>query len=124
MTGWDIAVIGGGVAGSTAATLLAQRGLRVILIEKGVFPRHKVCGEFLSPDGVDVLRRLGVWSRLTASHPPRIHSFTLTAQRRETRHRLPSPGWGVSRWVLDQLLWEHAQDSGVATWGRCTVEQV
>jgi menaquinone-9 beta-reductase len=124
MTDWDIAVIGGGVAGSTAAALLAQRGLRVILIEKGAFPRHKVCGEFLSPDGADVLRRLGVWSRVEADHPPRIHSFTLTAGKRQTRHRLPAPGWGVSRWVLDRVLWEHAGGVGVARWERCTVEQV
>jgi menaquinone-9 beta-reductase len=124
MTEWDIAVIGGGVAGSTAAALLAQRGLGVILIEKGAFPRQKVCGEFLSPEGADVLRRLGVWPRLEAHHPPRIHSFALTAGRRETRHRLPAPGWGVSRWVLDHVLWEHAKRSGVATQEHCTVEQV
>jgi flavin-dependent dehydrogenase len=124
MTDWDIAVIGGGVAGSTAAALLAQHGLRVILIEKGAFPRHKVCGEFLSPDGADVLRRLGVWSRLEGERPPRIHSFTLTAGTRETRHKLPSPGCGVSRWVLDHVLWEHAGGVGVARRERCTVEQV
>jgi flavin-dependent dehydrogenase len=121
---WDIAVIGGGVAGSTAAALLAQHGLRVTLIEKGTFPRQKVCGEFLSPEGADVLRRLGGWPELEAYHPPRIHSFTLSAGRRETRHRLPTPGWGVSRWVLDHVLWEHAQRSGVATQERCTVEHV
>jgi 2-polyprenyl-6-methoxyphenol hydroxylase-like FAD-dependent oxidoreductase len=124
MTAWDIAVIGAGVAGSTAAALLAQRGLRVILIERGAYPRQKVCGEFLSPEGVDVLRHLGVWSQIEAHHPPRIDGFTLTAGRRETRHRLPSPGSGVSRWVLDQVLWEHAQRSGVTTRERCTVAQV
>jgi flavin-dependent dehydrogenase len=112
------------VAGSTAAALLAQRGLRVILIEKGAFPRQKVCGEFLSPEGADVLRRLGVWPQVEAHYPPSIHSFTLTAGRRETRHRLPAPGWGVSRWVLDHVLWEHAKRLGVVTQERCTVEQV
>jgi flavin-dependent dehydrogenase len=63
MTAWDIAIIGGGVAGSTAAALLAQHGLQVILIEKGTFPRQKVCGEFLSPEGADVLSRLGCGHR-------------------------------------------------------------
>jgi flavin-dependent dehydrogenase len=124
MTTWDIAVIGAGVAGCAAAALLAQRGLRVILLEKGSLPRQKVCGEFLSPEGADVLRRLGVWPQVEAHHPPRIEGFTLTAGRRQTRHRLPCSGWGVSRWVLDHLLWEHAQRSGVVTHERCAVEQV
>ena len=101
-----------------------EQGLRVILIEKGTFPRQKVCGEFLSPEGADVLSRLGVWPQVEAYHPQRIDGFTLTAGRRQTRHRLPSPGWGVSRWVLDHLLWEHAKRSGVATHERCTVAQV
>jgi menaquinone-9 beta-reductase len=124
MTAWDVAVIGAGVAGSTAAALLARHGLQVILIEKGAFPRQKVCGEFLSPEGADVLHRLGVWPHVEAHHPQRIDGFTLTAGRRQTRHRLPYPGWGVSRWVLDHLLWQHAKCSGVATHERCTVEQV
>jgi menaquinone-9 beta-reductase len=124
MTECDIAVIGGGIAGSTVAALLAQRGLRVVLIEKGVFPRKKVCGEFLSPEGADVLRRLGVWPRIEAHHPPRIHGFTLTAGHQETRHTLPFPGWGVSRWVLDHALWEYAVYCGVVTQEHCAVEQV
>jgi menaquinone-9 beta-reductase len=124
MTAWDIAVIGAGVAGSTAAALLAQRGLGIILIEKGAYPRQKVCGEFLSPEGAGVLRRLGVWPLIEAHHPPRIDGFTLSAGRRETRHKLPAPGWGVSRGVLDHVLWEHAKRSGVMTQEHCTVAQV
>jgi flavin-dependent dehydrogenase len=124
MTAWDVAVIGGGVAGSTAAALLARHGLRVILMEKGAFPRQKVCGEFLSPEGADVLSRLGVWPQLDAQHLRRINGFTLTAGRRQTRHRLPSPGWGVSRWLLDHELWEHAQRSGAVTRQRCPVVRV
>ncbi len=124
MTEWDIAVIGGGIAGSTAAALLAQHGLRVILLEKGDFPRQKVCGEFLSPEGVDVLRRLGVWPHLSRHNPPRIHSLTLTAVGRETRQMLPLPGWGVSRWVLDHALWEHAGRSGVVTRDHCMAQQI
>ncbi len=124
MSAWDIAIIGAGVSGSTAAVLLAQRGLRVILLDKGSYPRQKVCGEFLSPDAVDVLCRVGVWPQIEACHPPRIDGFTLTASGRETRHKLFSPGYGVSRWLLDQTLWEHARHVGVTTKERCTVMQV
>jgi flavin-dependent dehydrogenase len=124
MSTWDIAVIGAGVAGSTAAALLAQRGLRIILFEKGSYPRQKVCGEFLSPEAVEVLRHAGVWPRIEAYHPPRIDGFTLSVGSRETHHRLASPGYGVSRWLLDQTLWNYAQQAGVTTQERCTVTQV
>jgi menaquinone-9 beta-reductase len=124
MTAWDIAVIGGGVAGSAAAALMAQGGLRVILLEKGAWPRQKVCGEFLSPEGAAVLRRLGVWPRIETYHPPQIHGFTLTAEGREMRCQLPQPGWGLSRWLLDHALWEHATGAGVSTREHCTVERV
>ena len=89
---------------------MAQRGLRVILLDKGSYPRQKVCGEFLSPEAVDVLGRAGVWPQIEAYHPPRIDGFTLTAGSRETRHKLSAPGYGVSRWVMTQ--------------DRCTVTQV
>lgn len=124
MTAWDIAVIGAGVAGSTAAALLAQRGLRVILLDKGSYPRQKVCGEFLSPEAVEVLCRVGVWPQIQVHYPPCIDSFTLTAGSHETRQKLSTPGYGVSRWLLDQTLWEHAQQAGVTTQEHCTVTQV
>jgi flavin-dependent dehydrogenase len=101
MIEWDVAVVGGGIAGSTAAALMARHGLRIILLEKAGFPRQKVCGEFLSPEGADVLRRVGAWPHLDVHNPPRVQRLTLTASGRETRHRLPCAGWGVSRWVLD-----------------------
>jgi flavin-dependent dehydrogenase len=124
MIAWDVAVIGGGVAGSTAAALLAQHGLRVILFEKGKFPRQKVCGEFLSPDGADVLQRVGVWPQIYRHSPPPIHSLTLTFREGEAQRKLPVPGWGVSRWILDDALWQHAQRMGVTTRERCTVQHI
>jgi flavin-dependent dehydrogenase len=124
MTTWDVAVIGGGVAGSAAAALLARRGLRVVLFDKGRFPRQKVCGEFLSPEGAEVLRRVGVWPRIRLHNPPAIHSLALTAGGGEVRRKLPVPGWGVSRWLLDDALWQHAQGVGVTAYDRATVTHV
>lgn len=124
MVAWDVAVIGGGLAGSVAAALLKQGGLRVILLEKGTFPREKVCGEFLSPDGVDLLRRLGIWARLERACPRPIRTLTLSSRSRAVQCALPSPGWCMSRWNLDHLLWGYAQDVGVEAWERCPVTHV
>lgn len=45
---WDLIIIGGGLAGLSSAILSSRQGLKVLVIEKGSYPRHKVCGEFIS----------------------------------------------------------------------------
>ena len=56
---FDAVVVGAGPAGSAAAAVLAEHGRSVLLLEKDVFPRHKVCGEFLSADALPSLDRIG-----------------------------------------------------------------
>jgi flavin-dependent dehydrogenase len=60
MVTWDAVVVGGSVAGATAARELARRGLRVALVERATFPRFKACGEGLLPHGVAALRESGI----------------------------------------------------------------
>lgn len=60
MVTWDAVVVGGSVAGATAARELARRGLRVALVERAAFPRFKPCGEGLLPHGVAALRASGL----------------------------------------------------------------
>jgi geranylgeranyl reductase family protein len=57
---WDVAVVGCGPAGATAALCLARQGVRVIAFDKQSFPREKVCGDGLMPDALRVLTRLGL----------------------------------------------------------------
>jgi len=59
-TSADVIVVGAGPAGSTAATYLARSGVDVLLLEKSVFPRDKVCGDGLTPRGVKQVLALGV----------------------------------------------------------------
>ena len=55
---YDLIVIGGGPAGCAAAITAAQEGASVLLQERGRFPRHKVCGEFVSAESLHVLEKL------------------------------------------------------------------
>src|SRR3954470_11274052 len=56
----DVAIVGGGPAGSSCAIVCAERGLRTVVLERETFPREKVCGDCLNPACWPVLTRLGV----------------------------------------------------------------
>src|SRR5271170_38724 len=64
---YDAIVIGGGPAGSTAASTLAMKGRKVVLLEREKFPRYHI-GESLLPYGYGTLERLGVLDKMKASH--------------------------------------------------------
>ena len=85
-----------------------QSGGRALLIEKSHFPRHKVCGEFLSPEIAPVLDRLGVWLRFLESEPAPIRRFALHFRKSEKLCRLPETAYGLSRYRFDQMLFEEA----------------
>jgi flavin-dependent dehydrogenase len=55
---YDLIVVGGGPAGTSAAITCARHGARVLLLERGQFPRHKVCGEFVSAESLELLSDL------------------------------------------------------------------
>src|SRR3954462_12657707 len=61
----DVIVIGGGPAGSTAATILAQRGRKVLVVEREKFPRFQI-GESMLPYSNDIFRRIGVFDKLAS----------------------------------------------------------
>ena len=57
---FDVIVVGAGPAGAAIAILLAERGLRILVLDRARFPRPKICGEYLSPETLRILDRLGV----------------------------------------------------------------
>ena len=105
-------MIGAGPAGSAAALAALGRGLAVTLYDKSAFPRHKVCGEFLSPEIEPVLRHLGVWDSFLAAGPARLRRVVLHFRRGEKKWDLESPAWGLSRFALDHLLLSAAVSAG------------
>lgn len=108
----SIAILGGGPAGSSAAIAARLERCAVDLIEKSKFPRHKVCGEFFSPEIEADLKRLGAWDGFMASGPARILRMKLHFGRREKICRFPDPAWGLSRYTFDALLFDRAQQLG------------
>jgi flavin-dependent dehydrogenase len=107
-----IHVIGGGPAGSTAALAASLLGSTVQLVEKSKLPRHKVCGEFLSPEIIPVLDRLGVLDSFLDRKPARIHRMQLHFGAKCKISRLPEPAYGLSRFEYDHLLLNSAKAAG------------
>jgi len=118
-----ILVAGAGPAGSAAALTLAAAGLAPELCERSSFPRHKVCGEFLSPEIQPLLEKLGVAEGFLALGPARITYAELQFGRARRRFRLPEPAWGLSRFALDDYLARSARLRG-ATWRRESVSSL
>jgi len=112
MSGIPIQVIGAGPAGSAAAISAIQCGAQVELVERSHFPRHKVCGEFLSPEIVPALERLGVWCSIEARNPPRIRRMVLHFGERQRADCLSDGAFGLSRYALDEILFSKAVESG------------
>lgn len=103
-------IVGGGVAGATAAAALARVGERVTLAERTSGPHHKVCGEFLSWEAVRGLAAIGFDARALGGAP--INRLRLVAGKRAAEAALPGTAIGVSRHRLDEALLAHAAASG------------
>lgn len=106
----DVLIIGGGLAGLASAIHLSQKGLNVTLIEKADYPKHKVCGEYISNEILPYLLWLG--ADVSALHPTHISKFEFTTNSRMAKAQLPLGGFGISRYVLDHFLYQKALANG------------
>jgi menaquinone-9 beta-reductase len=107
-----IHILGGGPAGSAAALGVLRHGTRVRVIEKSRLPRHKVCGEFLSPEIGPELEQLGVWDAFLAAGPARVRRTALHFGAHKKSSRLPEPAFGLSRYAFDLMLLDQARAAG------------
>jgi flavin-dependent dehydrogenase len=117
----DVVVIGGGPAGSTASTLIAQQGYRVQLFERERFPRFHI-GESLIPETYWVLKRLNMLPKMQASHFVRKYSVQfVNAHGRQSapfyfwdnKPHECSQTWQVVRSEFDQMMLQNAREHGV-----------
>lgn len=107
---FDLAVIGGGPAGAAAAWSGVRRGWRVALLERGGFPRDKVCGEFVSAEAVPLLAAMA--PALAEAAPLITAAAFISPRGRRVAFPLAAPALGVSRLALDAALFEAAGTAG------------
>jgi menaquinone-9 beta-reductase len=124
---FDLAVIGGGPAGSAAAITAARLGARVVLFEARDFPRHKVCGEFVSSEALavlmDLLQELPKGRSLLEKAPAIDRTRLFLGECRIEAPISPAAG-SITRYDLDAQLWHAAQAAGVETHASCKVSAV
>ncbi len=114
---FDAIIIGGGLAGCSAAIELAKHDHHVALIEADSYPRAKVCGEFLSPESVKLFSKLDFLDNLYGLYPTKINTVRITGtQNIEWRSKFPEPAIGISRYSLDEGLVNHAKSYGVTVY--------
>lgn len=111
MKEFDIAIVGGGLAGLTSAIHLAGAGLKVCVLEKDPYPQHKVCGEYLSREVLPYLESLGV--NLELQKPVYINTLKYSnPSGKIIDTTLPQGGIGMSRYLLDSVLFKKALENG------------
>lgn len=132
-TSLDVLVVGAGPGGSAVAALLARRGWRVAVVDRAAFPRDKACSEYMSPETVRLLDRLGVVARLEAAGAAPLQGTAVTGARGSRLHGRfafagPPPfrptGLSVARRILDHALVGAAREAGAEVLERTAVEEL
>lgn len=120
----EVIVVGAGPAGSTAAILLVQKGHDVLLIDKQIFPRDKVCGDAIPPEAIMLLNKLGMQQILqTAIEDSLFYKMESIRISSPAGYKLDIPLWKhndgfnghgyfVPRFIFDELIRSHAIISG------------
>ena len=127
----DVLVVGTGPGGSAAAALLARAGFSVTAVDRAAFPRDKACSEYMSPEAVRLLDRLGVVSELEAAGAAPLHGTRVIAAGGSRLHGrfaragvtpFRPTGLSLSRRLLDDTLVGAARAAGAAVLERTAVE--
>lgn len=119
---YDLIVAGAGPAGSACAITAARAGARVLLLEKDCFPRHKVCGEFVSPESLSLLQ--GLLGETKLSFQAAVNSARAFVDGKILNLPVSPAAQSIPRFLLDAAMFHAAQRAGVAAREDAAVQQV
>ncbi len=118
---YDVICVGGGLSGLTAAIHLSKKGYKILVLEKSQFPKHKVCGEYVSNEVLPYLKSLGF--NPFEHGAQNISEFELTTVNNKTiTTKLPLGGFGLSRYTMDYELMVLAKKLGAKVEKNTVVE--
>lgn len=106
----EVVIIGGGLAGLTAGIHLSKIGISVSIIEKNEYPKHKVCGEYISNEVLPYFNWLEIG--IETLKPTNITKLEFSTANKTININLPLGGFGVSRYALDEFLYQKAVGNG------------
>jgi flavin-dependent dehydrogenase len=119
----QVVVVGGGISGLVAAIRLANAGIQCYVVERKIYPFHRVCGEYISNETVPFLQSCNLFPE--RYNPPRIQRFQLSSVRGKSKILpLDLGGFGISRHAFDFFLYEQAKSLGVIFYLKEEVEKI
>jgi flavin-dependent dehydrogenase len=122
---YDLVIVGGGPAGTSAAITAASEGAKVVLLERGRLPRQRVCGEFVSAESLDLLKHLLAPEHASILHDAiRIPSGRLFVDGRVLHAPVAPAAASIARFDLDSALWESAVKLRVEALQQATVQAI
>ena len=122
---FDVAIIGGGPAGSSAAMLLSRMGYSVSIIEKKSFPREVLCGEFISKEVVEFLQENLLYEEFLSLNPNPITSFRFSGENgKDLISSLKFTAYGIKRSRLDNFLLSKAKENGAEIFQPAEVREI
>ncbi|NIP99616.1 MAG: FAD-binding protein [Nitrospinaceae bacterium] len=131
MKSYEVIIVGAGPAGCATALFMRQQGRRVLVLERAVFPRDKVCGEFISPAADDLLAQLGVLQAIEESRPVRLKGVAVSSYGKPElcidyppcpERGRPMTSLSLPRYQLDHLLVRNLRKRGVEVRERHAVD--